>query len=266
MKKNKPFSKFFLGLMFCFLYVPIIIVVIYSFNESRTIGHWSGFSLAWYEALFNNTAIQQSLFFTLFIAFVATFIATIIGTLGAIGLFYSKRKLQKLLLALNQIPLISPDIILGVSYMLLFLFIKLPFGSFSVLFAHIMFSTPVVLISIMPRLYKMDRDLIAAAEDLGANAWQTFKVAIFPTILPGIISGAILALTFSLDDFIVTYFTAGEGVSTLSMQIYTQIKRQVSPELNALSTLMLITVLLITGSYFIYNERKQKKEIKAVQK
>jgi len=235
---------------------------VYSFNSSRTIGHWTGFSLTWYEQLFVNADIQQSLFFTLFIGLSATLCATIIGTLGAIGLFYTKKRAQKFFLALNQIPLISPDIVLGISYMLLFLVIKLPFGSLSVLVAHIMFSTPVVLISVIPRLYNMDYDLIAAAEDLGANFWQTFKVAIWPTIVPGVISGAILALTFSLDDFIVTYFTAGEGVSTLSMQIYTQIKRQVSPELNALSTLMLLAVVFITGTYFIYGEHKRKKSQK----
>jgi len=260
MKRNKFIGKALLTLLLCFLYIPIVIVVVYSFNASRTIGHWTGFSLTWYEQLFANAAIQQSLFFTIFVAFTATFVASIIGTCGAIGIFYTKKRAQKLLLALNQIPLISPDIVLGISYMLLFLFIKLPFGTTSVLLAHIIFSTPVVLIAVLPRLYNMDPDLISAAEDLGANTWQTFKVAIWPTILPGLISGAMLALTFSLDDFIVTYFTAGEGVSTLSMQIYTQIKRQVSPELNALSTLMLLVVLIVIGAYFIHNERRQKKE------
>jgi len=262
MSKNKRSSAVFIGLMLCFLYIPIAIVVIYSFNESQTIGHWTGFSFVWYERLLMNEAIQQSFLFTLLVAFAATLVATVIGTCGALGLFYSKTRPKKFFLTLNQLPLISPDIVLGVSYMLLFIFIKLPFGSLSVLLAHIMFSTPLVLVSIMPRLYNMDRDVIAAAEDLGANVWQTFKVAIWPTILPGIITGAVLAFTFSLDDFIVTYFTAGEGVSTLSMQIYTQIKRQVSPELNALSTIMLIGALLITGAYLVYTHKKQANTMK----
>lgn len=259
MNKNNRFSTLLLFFVFLFLYIPIIIVIIYSFNASRTIGNWTGFSLIWYEQLFNNTDIQKSFIFTMFIALSATLISTLIGTLAAIGIFYTKHRPQKLLLTINQIPIVSPDIVLGISYMLLFLFFKIPFGSLSVLLAHIMFSTPIVIVSVMPRLLKMDIDLIAAAEDLGANVWQIIKVAIIPSIIPGIVAGAMLSFTFSLDDFVVTYFTAGEGVSTLSIQIYTQIKRQVSPELNALSTLMFSAVLIITGSYAFYRERKNKK-------
>jgi len=259
MNKNRTFAKIFLGIVFIFLYLPIAVVIFYSFNASKTVGHWTGFSLTWYEQLFHNQTIQQALLFTLFIATTATLISTIIGIFAAIGIFYSKKQPQKFLLAVNQIPIVSPDIVLGISYMLFFLFLKIPFGWLSVLLAHIMFSVPVVVVSIMPRFYTMDLDLIAAAEDLGANFWQTLRVAIIPSIMPGIFSGAIMAFTFSLDDFVVTYFTAGEGIATLSTQIYTQIKRQVSPELNALSALMFITIILITGGYAFYTREKNKR-------
>lgn len=260
MTKNRILNKIFLFCVFAFLYLPIVIVIVYSFNESKTIGHWTGFSLDWYKKLFSNQTILQSLVFTLAVALIATFVSTILGTFASIGIFFSKYRPQKFLLALNQIPIVSPDIVLGISYMLFFLFLKIPFGTASVLIAHIMFSVPVVIVSIMPRLNTMDLDLISAAEDLGANFWQTLRVAVIPSITPGIISGAIMAFTFSLDDFVVTYFTAGEGVSTLSIQIYTQIKRQVSPELNALSALMFIAVLLCAGIYAVYSSKKGRKK------
>ena len=265
MSKNNIFHKLFLLLVFAFLYLPIVIVIVFSFNESKTLGNWTGFSLDWYIKLFQNARIQQSLMFTLLVAFVATVVSTIIGTFASIGIFFAKKQPQKILLAINQIPIVSPDIVLGISYMLFFLFLKIPFGPISVLVAHVMFSVPIVIVSIMPRFHAMDLDLLSAAEDLGANFWQTIKVAVIPTIMPGIIAGAIMALTFSLDDFVVTYFTAGEGISTLSIEIYTQIKRQVSPELNALSTLMFFAVLLVTGGYALYTRKMAKKNNEVIQ-
>lgn len=258
MKQNKWLSKCFLACVFTFLYLPIIFMIIYSFNSSKTIGNWTGFSLQWYEKLLQNSAIQQSLFFTIGIATSATFFSTILGVIAAIGLFYARPKTKRVLLSLNQIPLVSPDILIGVSTMLLFLLFNLPFGFITVLIAHIMFCTPIVVVSIMPRFYHMDLDIIAAAEDLGANTWQTLKVAIMPAIMPGIITGALMAFTFSLDDFVVTYFTAGEGVSTLSVQIYTQIRRQVSPELNALSTIMFGLILFIIIIYLLVTKKQSK--------
>ncbi|MGL5041693.1 MAG: ABC transporter permease [Culicoidibacterales bacterium] len=262
MPKKFTFGKYFrfsfLGAIFVFLYLPIIFMIVFSFNESKTVGNWTGFSLKWYEKLFSNATIQQSLIFTLVIATVATIIALIIGTISAIGIYYTNTKRRQTLLTLNQIPIVSPDIIIGVSTMLLFILMQLPFGGLTVLLAHVMFCTPVVIISIMPRFYSLDSALVEAAEDLGASPLQVLKVAILPHIRPGIIAGAIMSFTFSLDDFVVTYFTAGEGVSTLSIEIYTQIKRQVSPELNALSTIMLAIILIGIIGYWAYTTKKSK--------
>lgn len=263
-KQKKIFSKVFLTLVFFFLYLPIFFMILFSFNESKTVGHWTGFSLGWYEKLFSNSTIQASFVFTMVIASVATLVAVIIGTISAIGIYYTKKRTQQTLLTLNQIPIVSPDIIIGVSTMLLFILLQLPFGWITVLLAHIMFCTPVVIISIMPRFSSLDTALVEAAEDLGANPWEVLRVAVMPHIRPGIIAGAIMSFTFSLDDFVVTYFTAGEGTSTLSIEIYTQIKRQVSPELNALSTLMLAVILIFIIGYWLFTTKRASRSTKLV--
>jgi len=256
MKNNKWYEKLFLIFVFIFLYLPIIFMIFYSFSESRIIGHWSGFSLQWYEKLLTNTQMQRSFFFTIFIAVAATIISTIIGVFSAIGLYFSKKNIQNTLLSINQIPIVSPDIILGISTMLLFLLFNLRFGWITVLIAHTMFCTPIVIVQIMPKLKAMNTDLIAAANDLGANTWQMLRHAVFPSIKPGIISGALMAFTFSLDDFVVTYFTAGEGVSTLSIQIYSSIKRA-TPELNALSTVMFLLIIIIIIVYWFVTKNNK---------
>lgn len=256
MKKNGLMQKIFVFLIFIFLYVPIIFMIIYSFNASKTFGYWTGFTLDWYKELLVNETIQQSVLFTFIIAILATFFAVILGTFFAIGIYYTKKRTRNLYLIFNQIPLNSPDIIIGISFMLIFLFLRVPFGWQTILLAHIMFCTPVVLVSIMPRLYMMDNALVEAAEDLGANEWQMLKVAILPSILPGIFTGAMLSFTFSLDDFVVTYFTAGEGVTTLSLEIFTQIRRQINPSINALSTILFLSIFLLIIAYWLISKRK----------
>ena len=250
-KLNHFLKKGYLTLLLIFLYLPILIMAVFSFNASRTRGQWSGFSLKWYQELFHDPTIMQALYTTLLVAVLSALIATVIGTVAAIGIYSMKRRPRAALLNLTYIPGTNPDIVTGISLMLLFLFIKLPMGFGTLLIAHITFNVPYVILSVMPKLQQMNTHLYEAALDLGAPPRLALVKVILPQIMPGIFTGALLAFTLSLDDFVVSFFTNG-GTQTLSVVVYSMARLGVKPQINALSTIMFVCVLVLL---FIVNKR-----------
>ncbi|MDD5906264.1 MAG: extracellular solute-binding protein [Clostridiales bacterium] len=266
-KGNSVGDRILMALVFLFLYAPIFILIIFSFNAGTSSSVWKGFSLNWYAELFHNRLIMQSVYTTLLVSLLATVIATIAGTFAAIGFYAMRRKVRDPLLAVNNIPMMNADIVTGVSLCLLFVVLfgfwnsiaewvnsvqtlitlptKLSMGFGTLLIAHICFNIPYVILSVGPKLRQMDRNLIDAAQDLGCTWMQAFWKVIIPEIKPGIVSGALTAFTMSIDDFIISYFTAGSSTSTLAMTIYGMTKKRVSPEINAISTLLFVTVLVL---------------------
>lgn len=250
-------EKFYVGLIFTFLYAPIITLIVLSFNNTKSRAKWAGFTLKWYKTLFNDPDIMKALYYTLIIALLSAIIATIIGTAAAIGINNSKSIYNRILLNLSYIPVLNPDIVTGIVLMLLFIIFRLNFGFLTILLAHITFNIPYVILSILPKLKQLNKHTFEAALDLGATpAYALYKV-IIPEIMPGIITGFLLAFTLSLDDFVITYFVKGAGVQTISTKIYTQVRKGVKPEIYALSSLMLIAVLILL---LIINKRSKNKE------
>ena len=250
MKQRSPaLSRLFNGLVFLFLYLPIVVLIIFSFNDSKSRTVWSGFSFHWYTELFHDEEILSAFSTTLTVSVLASVIATIVGTAAAIGFFSMKRRPRNLLMAINNIPMTNADIITGVSLMLLFVFtgnllgFSLGFGT--LLVAHITFNIPYVVLAVMPKLRQLDPNLGEAAMDLGATPWQAFWKVLMPELRPGIFNGLLIAFTLSIDDFVISYFTAGSEVSTLAMQIYAMTRKRISPEVNALSTILFLTVLIL---------------------
>ncbi|MGG7057126.1 ABC transporter permease [Clostridium nigeriense] len=242
-------KKFYLLIIFIFLYMPIAALIIFSFNDSKTMGKWSGFTLRWYVELFNNENILKALFFTIVIAIISSIIATIIGTLAAIGINKMKGPKKALLLNINYLPVLNPDIVTGIALMSLFIFlrpiIKLDFGFTTMLLAHITFNIPYVILAVLPKLRQLPANIEEAALDLGATPAYTLRKIILPQIKPGIWAGMLMAFTMSVDDFVISFFTAGPGVTNLSIEIYSMARRGIKPEINALSTLMFVTVLTL---------------------
>lgn len=238
-------KRSYVYLIFTFLYAPIVILVIYSFNDSRSRGAWGGFTLRWYVELFQDRQIMNALYYTVAIAILASLIATLVGIAASIGIFNMKRVKRDIMVNVNYLPILNPDIVTGIALMLLFASIKLPLGFISLLLAHITFNIPYVILSIMPKLKQMNKHLYEAALDLGATPFYAFKKVIMPEIMPGVITGFLLALTLSLDDFVISFFTTGNGVTNLSITIESMARRGISPKLNALSTLMFLAVLLL---------------------
>lgn len=244
---NKTMSRVYLSLVFAFLYVPILVLIVFSFNVSKSRANWTGFTFDWYIKLFHNEAIMTSLGNTIIIAAIASVLATILGTSAAIGIFRMRRVPRGIIMNLTYIPVINPEIITGVSLMLLFRIFAdtfgFQFGFVSLILAHITFNVPYVIYSVMPKLRQMNPYLMEAARDLGCNERQAFFKVAVPEIFPGIISGFLMALTFSIDDFVVSYFTSGTGVETLPITIASMTKKKVSPEINALSAIIFVVVL-----------------------
>ena len=283
-RKHLLGNRIFMALVFVFLYAPIFILIIFSFNAGNSSAVWKGFSLHWYAELFQNRLIMQSVYTTLLVSVLSTLIATVAGTFAAIGLASMRRRWRTPLMTVNNIPVMNAEIVTGVSMCLLFVAffglwkafavwfnqaqdtfwmeenIYLGFGT--LLLAHVTFNIPHVILTVMPKLRQMDKNLVDAAQDLGCTWMQAFwKVVvpevIIPEIKPGIISGALIAFTMSIDDFIISYFTAGSGVSTLAMTIYSMTKKRISPEVNAVSTLLFVTVLVLL---VIINVREARQE------
>lgn len=238
-------KKSYVFLIFAFLYAPILVLVVFSFNESKSRANWEGFTLNWYIELFQDRQIMSALYYTLLIAVLSSIIATLIGIIASIGIFSMKKRPQSLVLNVNYLPILNPDIVTGISLMVLFIFAKIPLGFVTMLLAHITFNIPYVILSIMPKLKQMNKHLYEAALDLGATPMEAFWKVILPEIMPGIVTGFLLAFTLSLDDFVISFFTTGSGVNNLSIVIYGMARRGISPKINALSTLMFISVLLL---------------------
>ena len=260
-RRPLPTSRIFLFLIFVFLYAPIALLIVFSFNSTKSRTVWSGFTFDWYGQLFRDGAILSSLWTTLTVSVIAALIATIAGTFAAIGLFNMRRRWQSPLLAVNNIPVINADIVTGVSLCLLFVslgsFLKFELGFGTLLIAHITFNIPYVVLSVMPKLRQLDKNLVDAAQDLGCTWFQAFYKVIIPEIMPGIINGLIIAFTMSIDDFVISYFTAGSKVQTLSMTIYSMTRKRVSPKINAVSTLLFVFVLIML---LIVNIRESRQE------
>lgn len=258
-KKLSPWSILYACLIFIFLYAPIAVLIIYSFNSSKSRGTWGGFSLKWYADLFSNSGIMSALVTTLTIAVISSFISVIIGTAAAVGMYYSKKRTRSLLTSVANIPMLNADIVTGISLLLLFTFMNIKLGYVTILLAHITFNIPYVILSVMPKLRQLDKNAFEAAVDLGATPMKAFWSVIIPEISPGIVTGAILAFTMSIDDFVISFFTTGSGVSTLSIEIYTMAKRGIKPEINALSALMFLTVMTLLVIVNIRSSKQEKK-------
>ena len=237
--------KFYIALIFLFLYAPIATLIVLSFNASKTRAKWGGFTLKWYQSLFGNDLILQALWNTLAIAFLSALIATVIGTVACISMQNMRRSTRSLIMGVTNIPMLNADIVTGISLMLLFISIGIRFGFGTILLAHITFNIPYVILSVMPRMKQLNPSTYEAALDLGASHIQAFFKVVFPDILPGIFSGFLMAFTMSLDDFIITHFTKGPGIDTLSTKIYTEVKKGIKPEMYALSTIIFVSVLIL---------------------
>lgn len=262
-KKKRIFGACIMGFLVAFFYAPILYMIIYSFNDSRSLTKFSGFSLQWYEKMFNDSTMMESLFYTIAIAVLATVISTFVGTITAIGLSKSKRILKNIVEQVNQIPIMNPEIVTAIGLLMFFSAIHVKKGFMTLLLAHIMFCIPYVILSIMPKLRSLNPNLMEAAMDLGATPWQALTKVVVPQIMPGIISGALIAFTMSFDDFIISYFVTGNGVSNISITVYTMSKR-VNPSINALSTLIIViltVVLVIMNVVPAMIERGKKKRI-----
>lgn len=257
---KKTLRSLYIALIFLFLYAPILTLIVLSFNASKTRAKWGGFTLNWYRSMFRNEAILQALSTTLLIALLSALIATVIGTVACISMQAMKRRNRAIIMGITNIPMLNADIVTGISLMLLFITLGFRFGFMTILLSHITFNIPYVILSVMPRMKQLNPSIYEAALDLGASHVRAFFKVVFPDILPGVLSGFLMAFTMSLDDFIITHFTKGPGVDTLSTKIYTEVKKGIKPEMYSLSTLIFVTVLLLL---FLVNrapaEQKKKK-------
>lgn len=248
-KDKRVLGKVGMALLLVFFYAPILFMIIFSFNSSKSLTHFTGFSLRWYEAMLKNHGMMESLYVTIIVALLATIISTIVGTITAIGLSKSKKVLRTFVSQVNDFPIMNPEIVTAIGLMLLFITFQIEKGFVTLLLAHIAFCIPYVILSIMPKIKSLDPNLADAAMDLGATPWQALVKVIVPQIMPGIVSGALIAFTMSFDDFVISYFVTGQGVKNLSIMVYTMSKR-INPSVNAIST---VVVLLITITLIIVN-------------
>lgn len=264
-KRSHPLLGIHSFLMMAFIYVPILMIVIYSFNDTRLSGNWEGFTFDWYVSLFSNRNVMEALMNSLTVAVISTIVSTILGTLAALSLRNLGRKSRSGMTGLMYLPVIIPDIIMGLSLLVLFTQMDMPLGKTTIIIAHITFSLSYVYVVVTARLANMGKQLEEAALDLGASRWQTFRHVTLPQISPGIISGALIAFTLSLDDFMVSFFVAGPSSTTLPIYIYAQVKRGISPEINALCTLLiLVSVTLILLAQYVLNRGKGQKKHKTL--
>ncbi len=261
-KKRNIGSSIYMVLLFLFLYAPVVVLMVYSFNAAKSRGTWGGFSLKWYVELFEDSQLLSALYNTIAIAVLSAVIATIIGTMAAIGIQAYRNKTVKAAIAMvTNIPVVSSELVTGVSLMILFVAVHIPRGFFTLLLSHITFNIPYVVLSVTPNLTQLNRDLYDAALDLGAKPLHAFRKVIFPELWPGIINGLLLSFTMSLDDFIISFFTTGNGVSNLSIYVYSMAKRGINPKINALSTIMFVVVLLLL---ILINKRSSRDKSKNV--
>ncbi|MBB1095785.1 ABC transporter permease [Limosilactobacillus agrestis] len=266
MKKQRwSWGKTYLALVFVILYAPILYLVVFSFSGGQTMEKYHGFSWQHYADLFADTRMITIVINTLLVAFLASLLATIIGTLGALAIKDARRPWKNSLLSLNNVLMVSPDVIIGASFLIFFTMLGVRLGFVSVLLSHIAFCIPIVVLMVLPKLNEMSPTLVDAAYDLGASRWQVLSRVILPSIAPGIFAGYFMAFTYSLDDFAVTFFVTGNGFSTLSVEIYSRARQGINLEINALSTLMfIVSLLLVIGYYFISKRGGRRTRIVAV--
>lgn len=257
-RKSTISEKIYMFLVYLFLYAPILVLMVYSFNESKTRGKWSGFSLKWYAKLLEDREVLQALSNTITIAVITTVIATIVGTLAAVGFMEFSKNKKKVLLAINEIPVLNPDIVIAVGLMVLFTALNIEFGMVTLILSHVVFTIPYVILSILPKLKMMDRNLSEAAMDLGATPLQTLFLVIIPEIKQGIIAGAMMAFTLSIDDFVISFFTKGRGLNTVSTTVYSMARKGINPTINAMSTIMFAVTLLLLTLVYIKSNKKEK--------
>ena len=250
-------KKTYIFLTLLFLYAPILVLIVFSFNDSKS-RRWSGFTLKWYAELFNDSMILEALYYTIIIATLSAVISTIIGTIAAIGIHGINGIGKKIILNLNYLPVLNPDIVTAVSLMTLFKFLKFEFGFITMLLSHITFCIPYVILSILPKLKQMNKHLAEAAMDLGATPMYALRKVVIPEIKPGIFTGALIAFTLSIDDFVISFFNKGVGVTNLSIEIYSMARRGINPTINALTTLMFIGLLAM----LLFINKKENKSMK----
>lgn len=261
-KKTWISSTVMVGGVLLFFYLPILILMVFSFNDSRSLTSWAGFSLRWYEDLFTSRDVASAVWTTFIVAIISTLVSTFIGTLTAIGLSKSRKIVKDVVNSLNNLPILNPEIVTAIGLMLLFSALNIPRGYITLLLAHISFSIPYVILTILPKLRSLDPNLAEAALDLGATPWQALVKVIVPQITPSILSGALIAFTMSFDDFVISYFVTGGGVKNISILVYTM-SRRINPSINALSTLMVlvITILIIIINVIPMLNKKERKPI-----
>lgn len=255
---KKKLENIYLAIIFIFLYAPIGTLIVLSFNDSKSRAKWGGFTTRWYVEMLDSASIREALVNTLSIALLSALIATVIGVIACIGINSLRRGPRTAVMALNNIPLLNADIVTGLSLMLMYVFFGIALGYKTILIAHITFNVPYVILSVMPRLKQTNRSAYEAAMDLGANSVRAFFAVIFPDLIPGILSGFLLAFSMSLDDFIITHFTKGAGINTLSTLIYSEVRRGIKPTIYALSTLIFVAVLVLL---LITNFMPTKKDV-----
>lgn len=243
-KNNRLFGKMLMALMIIFFYLPIVYMIVFSFNEGKSLTSFSGFSLRWYKHMLESGDMMEALYTTFGVALIATFVSTVVGTISAIGLSKSKKIVRQLVEQVNNLPMMNPEIVTAIGLMLLFITFRIEKGYMTMLLAHIAFCTPYVILSVMPKIRSLDPNLADAAMDLGATPWKALTKVIVPQITPGIVSGALIAFTMSVDDFIISYFVTGRGVKNLSIMVYTMSKRM-NPSINAVSTLVVVIITIV---------------------
>ncbi|GAA4294691.1 ABC transporter permease [Anaerocolumna aminovalerica] len=248
-------QKLYIALILLFLYAPIFILIVLSFNNSKSRSKWGGFTFKWYVELFKNDSIMNALYTTLIIAFLSALIATIIGTAASVGMNSMRKVPRTILMGISNIPMLNADIVTGISLMVLFLAFNYTLGFSSVLMSHITFNIPYVILSVMPKLKQLNKSTYEAALDLGASPSYAFYKVVLPEIFPGVLSGFLLSFTMSLDDFVITHFTRGNSIDTLSTKIYAEVRKGIKPEMYALSTLLFTSVLILL---IIVNRRNDR--------
>ncbi|KXT75044.1 Spermidine Putrescine ABC transporter permease component potC [Streptococcus sp. DD10] len=255
----KKLSNLYLAFIFLILYLPIFYLIFYSFNAGGDMNGFTGFTLEYFSNLFNDSRLMLIVAQTFFLAFLSALIATVIGTFGAIYINQRSRREQESILSLNNVLIVSPDVMIGASFLIFFTMLRVDLGFASVLLSHVAFSIPIVVLMVLPRLKEMNIDMVHAAYDLGATQFQMLREIMLPYLTPAIIAGYFMAFTYSLDDFAVTFFVTGNGFSTLAVEIYSRARQGISLEINALSTLVfLFSILLVIGYYFISREKEER--------
>ncbi len=244
-KTSSVLKKIYIALIIIFMYAPIATLIVLSFNSSKSRAKWGGFTTKWYFSLFDNEQIMQALFNTIAIATISAIVATIIGTMACLAINSMKRKGKTFWMGITNIPMLNAEIVTGISLMLIFIFLGIKFGFMTILIAHITFNIPYVILSVMPRMKTLNPSTYEAALDLGASPLKAFFKVVLPDLMPGVLSGFLMAFTMSIDDFVITHFTKGPGVDTLSTKIYTEVKKGIKPEMYALSTIIFVTILVL---------------------